>query len=833
MENGSEVLDHFWIPTKAQQTSFTFPILPSYSPNIYVSITLLQKHQNSVNDLPIRMYGTIPISVYDAKTKLQPEVKLPKELVPESTASIEVSEKNGKAMTYTIAVVDEGLLDLTRFKTPNPWNSFYAKQSLGVKTWDIYDDVIGAYGGKVHQILSIGGDESEAGSKNKKANRFEPMVRYLGPFQLAKGARKKHEITIPKYVGAVRAMVVASDNKNEAYGSTEKAVFVRKPVMVLASLPRKITPQETVTLPVTVFAMKPSVRAVNVTVKPDPSFTIIGTRNKKVSFTKPDEKMVYFTLKVNDFKGIGNVDILATSGKEKASYSVEIDVLNPNPISTEVHELVLQANESGTISFENFGTKGTNMASLELSTLPPMNFTKRLQYLVRYPHGCIEQSTSSAFPQLYFTDLFSLSKSKKADIDRNIKATVQRISNFQLSSGGLSYWQGDRNASNWGTSYAGHFMLEAAKKGYVLPIGFLSKWINYQKQEARNWRNTNSYRNNDLAQAYRLYTLCLANAPDLASMNRLREASNISNDARIQLAGAYALLGKQNIATSIVETLNEFVNRNDYSNTYGSELRNKAMALETYSLLNMDTKAIKAAKEISDSLSSETWMSTQTTAFCLLAISNYAIKNADNTGLKAVYTIGDRKENVTTSKALYTSDIKKLSTENTLGITNTNKGILYVRLFQQGILPVGEEKVVEKNLEIDVVYRNKNGKFITPDEIQQGTNFVAQITVKNTTNKEVENIALTQFLPSGWEVINTRFTGFSENTSASKTDYTDIRDASIRNYFRLKKFESKQFKVLLNASYLGNYYLPGLQAEGMYDNSYFARTKGKWITVIR
>ena len=121
-------------------------------------------------------------------------------------------------MTYTIALVDDGLLDLTRFKTPNPWNTFYARQSLGVRTWDIFDDVIGAYGGKVNQILSIGGDESEAGSKNKKANRFKPMVTYLGPFELEKGAIKNHTIKLPKYVGSVRAMVVATNVKNDAYG---------------------------------------------------------------------------------------------------------------------------------------------------------------------------------------------------------------------------------------------------------------------------------------------------------------------------------------------------------------------------------------------------------------------------------------------------------------------------------------------------------------------------------------------------------------------------------------------------------------------------------------
>ena len=100
-------------------------------------------------------------------------------------------------MTYTIAIVDDGLLDLTRFKTPNAWEKFYSRQALGVKTWDVYDDVIGAYGGKINQIFSIGGDQDLAGGNAKKANRFKPVVIYLGPFKLEKGQTKLHTITLP------------------------------------------------------------------------------------------------------------------------------------------------------------------------------------------------------------------------------------------------------------------------------------------------------------------------------------------------------------------------------------------------------------------------------------------------------------------------------------------------------------------------------------------------------------------------------------------------------------------------------------------------------------
>ena len=833
IENGTEVLDYYWVETTKNQTEFTFPVTKEFAPNVFVNISLLQKHNETTNNLPIRMYGSAPILVENPATKLQPVISMLDEIKPEETATIKVTETNNKSMTYTLAIVDDGLLDLTRYKTPNPWGIFYAKQSLGVKTWDIFDDVIGAYGGKINQILGIGGDETEAGSKNKKANRFKPMVKYLGPFTLKAGKTQRHEIKIPKYIGSVRAMVVASDNKTNAYGNAEKTVFVRKPLMILVSLPRKITPKETVTLPVTVFAMKKHIKNVTVSLKPNASFTVVGQRTKVISFDRPDEKMVYFDLKINDFKGIGNIDVIANSGKEKASYSVEIDVLNPNPVTTKTYSTVVKANESKNIDFSSFGTVGTNKATIELSTLPPMNFTKRMNYLIRYPHGCVEQTTSSVFPQLYLSELFDISTKKRSSVDKNIKAAITRLASFQKSSGGLSYWQGNGYVNDWGTTYAGHFMLEAELKGYVLPIGFKNNWVSYQKQQARNWRISTNY-GNYLSQAYRLYTLALAKTPDLASMNRLRESKNVSNQAKIRLAMAYALVGKKSIAKSILATANysDYSQRNYYQ-SYGSETRNRAMALETYVLLNDFDKAIPTAQTIAKNLSSNNWYSTQTTSYSLLALAKFALQNKLAKKINANYYFNRKPFKASSEKSIFTSEMTEIQNNNELNIKNTSEGVLYATIISEGILPVGKEEVIKKNFDVKATYKTKEGKIIDPSELQQGTNFIAEIWVRNNGLNTVKDIALTQILPSGWEIINTRFTDYGNTQSSAKVDYTDIRDDRVNYYFTLKRNESKTFKVLLNASYLGDYYLPGTQVEAMYDNNYLARTKGQWIKVVK
>lgn len=440
VENGTEILESFWIIPQKGETKFELPIKDTYAPNVYLNISLLQPHASTTNDLPIRMYGIAPIAVENPQTKLEPSIVIPKVFGPEETIEIQIKEKTGKPMTYSIAIVDEGLLDLTRFKTPNPWDVFYAKEALGVKTWDVFDDVIGAFGGRINQVFSIGGDTEAAGAKNKKANRFKPMVVYLRPFSLERGKSKTHSVKIPKYVGSVRTMVVAADNQSAAYGFAEQVSAVRKSLMVISSLPRKITPGEKITLPVTVFAMENSIKDVTVKVRNNAAYQVQGASSKQISFSQPDEKMVYFELKVADYSGIGKVMVEASGNGQKASYEVEIDVDNPNPVTTESESFVIEPNSSQSIALKTFGIEGSNMARIEISTLPAMNYNGRLEYLIQYPHGCIEQVTSSVFPQLFMPEIIDLTVDKKQKIQQNIEMAIKKLNDFQRPEGGFSYW---------------------------------------------------------------------------------------------------------------------------------------------------------------------------------------------------------------------------------------------------------------------------------------------------------------------------------------------------------------------------------------------------------
>lgn len=835
IENGSRVLKTYWIDTKKGQTQFKFKAEKNMAPNVFANVTLLQPHAQTLNDLPIRMYGVIPLQIEDEETILKPIIQMANTLKPEVESKLTISEVKGKAMTYTIALVDEGLLDLTRFKTPDPHQIFYAREGLGVKTWDLFDQVLGAWGGNLERILSIGGD----GTVNKnlspaKANRFKPVVKYMGPFFLSKGESKTHKFILPQYIGSVRAMVIAG--QDGAYGFAEKAVEVKKPLMVLATLPRVIGPGESFTLPVNIFATNNKLKSVSVQVQSS-NLKISGVKTQQLYFKQAGEQMAYFQMVAPNNVGVATVKIIAKSGTEQTVYDVEMDIRNPNPYVTNVIAAIIEPNQTWKSNYNAIGMAGTNSGTLEVSSIPPINLDKRLNFLIQYPHGCVEQITSGIFPQLMLNKLTTLTEQKKAQVDRNLKAGINRLKNFQTTEGGLSYWPGQSNADEWGTNYAGHFLIEAQNAGYTLPVGILDELIRYQKNKAANWvPNSNNFYGGDLSQAYRLYILALAKKPEMSAMNKLRAFEYLSVAAKWRLAAAYQLSGQASTASSLINNLAQSVeNYKQLGGTYGSELRDEAMIMETLTLMGQKTKAAKLLQSVASRLGENTWYSTQTTAYSLLAIAKFCGQNSPSNKLNYTYQLDGIKGNVSSEQYLNSTQLNFKN--NQASIKNNGKNVLFVRLVLQGQPVAGQNNFLPNNtdaLEMNVNYKTLKGLTIDPKNLKQGTDFYAEVTIKNPGKQGYyEQMALTQIFPSGWEIINTRLNDNESMLASSPYTYIDIRDDRVFTYFNLRENETVTYKVLLNASYLGKYYLSSVQCEAMYNNNISSTTPGKWVQVVK
>ncbi|MFM2394072.1 MAG: hypothetical protein RLZZ546_2054, partial [Bacteroidota bacterium] len=344
IESNDKVLQSHLLEGKSGKLEFEIPVTKEFLPNIYIHATFIQKYNKKNNDLPIRMYGILPIKIIDEKTMLYPIVTLPSTIEPEREYQFEVKEKKGRPMYYTIAIVDEGLLDLTRFVTPDPHKHFYAKQSLGVKTWDLFDEMANPIEGKISNILSIGGDNSNTKAlSNKKANRFIPIVKTYGPFYLGQSARKKHNIKINNYVGSVRAMIVAS--YEDMYGHGEATAYVKKPLMVQSTLPRILSIGDEFTLTSNVFALHKSIKNVTTKIETNDVLEVFSEPKFYLNFNKEEDDVCFFTIRAKK-TGVGKIKIKAESngGIYKSEEELEIDVRNPNPLVYENRTIKISKN---------------------------------------------------------------------------------------------------------------------------------------------------------------------------------------------------------------------------------------------------------------------------------------------------------------------------------------------------------------------------------------------------------------------------------------------------------------------------------------------------------
>lgn len=845
IEDGNEILTREWIDVDRELVEYSFDVTAEMAPNAYVHVTLLQPHERD-NELPIRMYGVVGLLVESPETTLRPEINMPIKLSPESKVEVQISEKDGRAMSYTLAMVDEGLLDLTGFKTPDPHSAFYAREALGVKTWDRYDDVIGAFGSRIQSILSVGGDEEIDSEQEQKINRFKPMVRHIGPFHLKKGETATHEISIPNYVGSVRVMVVAA--KEAAYGRAEKTVKVNKPLMVLATLPRVLGPNENVRLPVSVFAMEDDIKNVSIEIALTGPIEIVGDYERQIHFTQPDEQMLFFDLKTTSGLGKATAIVTARGAGHTSTYEIELPVRQSRLPESRSELLMLEAGEEAGLAYSHFAMPGTEELTLELSSMPSINLEGRLGYLTRYPHGCAEQTTSAAFPQLYLKSFLEEDDELAVKSTQNIVNVVSNLGKFQRSNGSFSTWPNRSYYNDWVTSYVGHFMIEARRMGYDVPVLIYDKWLKWQKGEVRaeftshRWYSREYY---EKARAYRLFTLALAGSPDMASMNRLKNSRLLDKPSIYMLAAAYHMAGQKDVASKMVAEHPHFTpkNRRDgYS--YASVNRDKAIILECLVIMEMKKQALPLVLQLAEALSSNKYMNTQATAFSLRAMLSLDILEKKDMDFVA-FLDGKEVASGRTQLTFKQYDLTELSGRSgQMSIVNKSQGLLYARVVQTGIPSRDTQKAEQSNINMVVRYLDMEGNDMSIDQLEQGTEFYIDLVVANpNTEDPLEDLALTMVLPSGWEPNIDRMDAPVGEEATDEADYMDIRDDRVMLYFNLDRNDEleryqyrkymRHFRFTVNASYSGSYYMPGIQVESMYDPEVYDRKRGKMVSVYR
>ncbi|MFW5792848.1 MAG: alpha-2-macroglobulin family protein, partial [Bacteroidota bacterium] len=668
--------------------------------------------------------------------------------------------------------------------------------------------------------------------------RYNPVSMFKGPLKTNNQGIATVKFTMPEYIGAVRIMVVGTEMGS--YGNAEKSIPVRSDIIMQPSIPRVLNPGDEFILPVALFIMNPIIKNAQFSIKTEGPLEVVGEKAFNIDFTKSSESDIKFKIRVKEAIGQAKIIIEGKSGNIQIENETNIRVVPTSPRLYDQKTEKLAKGQAITMNVPAIGIDGTNAASLNISVFPNMDFDHRLKWLINYPYGCLEQVTSTIFPQLYLKKMDYFHKDEIREIDNNINEGINRLNEFMLSSGGFSYWPGLTEESEWGSNYATHFLVEAKKAGYSVPDYLYDNAIKRLKNSARQHSGQLTTRTN------RAFILALAGQQVMAEMNILmeNELSKMNNAERWMLATAYYLAGAENISEQIIRQSGvETEEHEPFSYNFGSKDRDNAIILYCATILKKEETAELIAKNIAQRLSGRDYLSTQSSGYLLLALGKYfesiGLSAASGQVLAGSVKFADGQVLEFNQKGNVLIPVRDNFDKNIqISLSNSsNIDQVYVGLSWSGVPMVDKSKALKKNLNLQVSWYDENGNTINPASLKQGDTFYGRFSVENISPvSKITEIALLQIIPSGWQIENVRLNNtlipsWMQKWNLNKENYSDIRDDRIMWFFDLKDNQVLDFVVKINCVSAGEFWLPGTLLEAMYSNDYKATTEGRKVHV--
>ena len=817
VEANDKVLQTMLVENLGEEGKVEITAAEEMIPNVYIYVALIQPH-DAKNDLPIRLYGVVPVKVENKKLQLQPNIQIPETANTKKKIDVKVSEAAGQAMTYTLAIVDEGILGLTNFSTPNPYGYFNSKQALSVRTWDNYASIVDAFSGELGSVYAIGGD----GVLNQEITldkRFKAYAVTLGPFELKAGDANTHSFEVPQCSGALRFMVVAK-GKGKAFGSSDKRMTVVDPINLYASAPRVVAPGDELNLKVQVQA--PTMKNKTLEVKfQNKNLDPIGALPTSVKIDGNGEGLVAVRTTIPKTLGNAELKVMVTGDGYTAESSTLMPIRMPYAERRNTITKEIEAGQTVTVPFNLAGMDGTQQGNVTVSSLLPIDLFGRIDYLLNYPHGCLEQTTSKAFPQLYLNYFIQLDDKAKEEMKTNVETAVTNLKSYQKSDNSMTNWPGGNYTNPWTEIYALHFLVEANKQGYNVPQYFIDGLLSYQADRAKQWKNNIDYKWGETIQAYRLFVLALAGKPEMGAMNRFKELEMNYDLTKALAAAAFAQTGKTSIAQNLLPNVTDGQAMSDYYTSFGSDIRDLAFLTYAQMLCDVDQQTVQTnINNVCRMMSTRRYVDTQSTAFALFVLGKYAEKmNVVNSGLSATVKVNGEERTLNTNMASVGFGYTPKLGSNTIEIKNNGDHKMVANLYTK--TSVAEYVMDESGnlIKMSVNYFDKSGAPANLTALNAGTDLRVQITVQNPSEWKVTELALSYYLPSGWELVNDRLMGDMTGNEGAK--HLDLRDDRAYFYFDLYPGAKKTFTLKVNATYEGNYMIPAIRCEDMYNDEIY------------
>ncbi len=820
------IIEHRYVNTENKSASLSFKTDAGYLPNVYITATLFRPMDGS--DMPLTVaHGFASVTVQDKQRAMEVSIKSVEQSRSHKTQTINVTAAPGAFVT--IAAVDEGILQIKNFVTPDPYGFFYQKTALSVRSYDIYPWLLPEVKSYYSSTGGDGGGYDGSRVNPMFVNRVKNVSYWSGIRQADNNGNIKYEIDIPQFSGDIRIMALAY--KDNAFGSNEAHIKVADPIVTSVALPRFLSPGDEVNMAVSLSNTTKRDAEASITVNTAGKLSVNGSTTRNVTIPAGKEQRIVFPVTASNAIGKGNVTVKVDAFNEVFTNETDISIRPPASLQKITGNGYAAPNKSASIAIaENFLPVSFS-GKLTISKSPLTQFAKHLDDLVRYPYGCVEQTTSAAFPQLYYSDMVkSITGFATADENptANVQKAITKLQSMQSGNGGLYYWPTGGHISWWGSTYACHFLLEARKAGFEVNARTIERLLDYlkyklYKKEIVSYRyNGNKIKNVAPSEVpYSLYVLALAGQPQPSEMNYYKAHSDLLTlSGKYLLSAAYAMSGMKVQSKEILPASysGEQAER-CLDGSFNSYIRDMALSLSVM----MDTDPYNKqtgtiAKLLSDQVQQERYMNTQEKAFSILALGKVA-RLSNKTDATATVTANGKTIGSSDGKSV-TIDLKG-NAGNTIGINVKGKGGFYYFWETSGISADGSIKQEDKFIKVRRTYLTRNG-------ITAGNTFdlndliVVHITLESLTGKEVSNVVVTDMLPAGFEIENSRLNNLPSMSwikKKSTADYVDIRDDRI-NIFTSANGKVQDFYYMVRAVSPGRFVLGPIQADAMYDGNY-------------
>jgi len=834
------VLSYQYVDVMKKLASIYLKLTSEYVPNIYVTATLIKPHE--ISGIPLTVaHGFQNIKVEEKGRRIPVAITAQKSTRSNTHQKVSVRAIPGSYIT--LAAVDNGVLQVTDFKTPDPYSYYYQKKALQVNAFDMYPLLFPELRGR---LSSTGGDGELSLDKRVNpmpAKRFKIMSYWSGMKKANGSGVAEFEFDIPQFNGQIRLMAVAF--RDEKFGSSESTTTVADPIVLSSALPRFMSPGDTVTVPVTITNTTSKQANGQANVLVSGPVKVLGAPSQNISVNPNSEGRAYFQVVADPVVNVAKITISVQALGEKFEEETEISVRPPSTLQrfSGSGSVAGGATQRVTIPQNDF-MAGSFRYELVISRSPVAEIYDQLKYLVHYPYGCTEQTVSAAFPQLYygdFADAMEVKNDSKQNANANVMEAIRKIKMRQLYSGAVTLWDNEGTESWWTTAYAAHFLLEARKAGFDVDNSLIETMLSYLAKRLKTKETINYYYNRNQNKkiapkevAYSLYVLSLAGRSDVSVMNYYKANQGLlAIDSKYLLSAAYAVSGdKRSFTQMLPRSFSGEESMQETGGSFYSFLRDEAIALNTLVDVDPGNAQIPVMrKHVVDLLKNDPWINTQEAAFSFLALGKIAraegksnITAEVKVGGKTVAKVnGDWKGSNTTLKS------------NSVEIVTKGNGRLYYTWVAEGISTTGAYKEEDNYIKVRRQFFDRYGNPLNGTTFRQNDLIIVELTLDKAFNSPIENIVLTDLLPAGFEIENPRtkeIPGMDWIKEESAPVALDVRDDRI-NFFVNAYSDKQRYYYAVRAVSLGQFKQGPVSADAMYNGEIHSYHGAQTIRVVQ